>query len=666
MVFSSACTASTVAIAYAIELLRSGRVDVVLTGGMDPLAELSFVGFCSMSNVSSAPCAPFSEPVGLTLGEGAAMFILEAEPRAIGRGAAVRARMLGYGLTADAYHPTSGDPSGRPQARAAANAIAMAGLQPSDIGYVNAHGTGTIGNDPVETRAFRQLFGKQADVIPVSSIKGAIGHTLGAAGAIEAAMTSLAVERQYAPPTANFVGARKGCDLDYIPGRARSIEKRYALSLNFAFGGNNAALVIGAASGAPPQPTVPLQRRVVITGLGIVSPIGCGVGAFQAALASDRTGIQPICRFATEGLGTRLGGTIDDAALSRLTRADLRRTDRIGALTVCAAELAIADARLAVKADNQDRVGIVIGTGHGPLESCRRFFSPIAERLNRRPNPALFPNTVMNAGAGLAAAQLRVKGPNMLVSSGQASGLAALCIAYDLVRSGIADAVIAGGVEELERSLLEGYAATRRVAPHDGPRAIEESAPFDLRRSGMVLGEGGGLLMLEALDSALARNARIYGEVGGWAGNADLPRVRGWDETGEGVAACMTRALEDAAVEPSQIDLVAAAGLSHPLHDLAEARAIDSVFADRAVPVTALSSRIGMSAATSPLSAAAVALGICEGFLPAGARRSEPDPECRIELIEGANRNARPDLALVNAATLGGSNFSLVLKRWQQ
>ena len=160
---------------------------------------------------------------------------------------------------------------------------------------------------------------------------------------------------------------------------------------------------------------------------------------------------------------------------------------------------------------------------------------------SRRLNPALFPNTVMNAGAGLAALQLRVKGPNAALSCGQASGLAALCFAHDIVGSGLADMMIAGGAEELEQPLLDGYAAARRIAPHNSSLGVEVCAPFDVRRSGPILGEGATFLVLEALDSALARGARIYAEVAGWAGNADQPVLRGWDPTGEGLSECMLR-----------------------------------------------------------------------------------------------------------------------------
>jgi 3-oxoacyl-[acyl-carrier-protein] synthase II len=665
MVFGTACTASTVAIAYACELLLANRADVVLTGGVDPLAELAHAGFASMGNVASQPCSPFSEPVGLSVGEGAAMLVLEREESAERRGATVRARVLGYGLTADAHHPTSGDPTGRPQARAARAALAMAGLAPSDLDYVNAHGTGTAGNDPIETRALRIVLGDDARTVPVSSLKGAVGHTLGAAGAIEASMTALALERQVIPPTANFTTARRGCDLDYVPGSARAAELNHGLSLNFAFGGNNAALVLGRA-GAPArarQAPALKARRVVVTGLGVVSPIGCGVAELRAALRADRCAIAPIERFDTDGLGSRLGAVIDGFAPSRLTRADLRRADRSASLTVCGAQLALGDADLRVTADNSDALGIVAGSTHGPMQSSRRFFEPVASD-NGRTNPSIFPGTVGNAGTGLAAAHLRMKGPNVVLCAGQASGLAAICAAFDLVRRGVAEALVAGGVDELEPCVSEGYALTRRIAPHEVAGATEACAPFDRSRSGLVLGEGATFLVLESLDSARGRGARIYAEMLGWGGNADRPQVRGADPSGEGMATCMELALEDGGLVPGAVDLVGAAAMSHPLHDRIEAVAIRRVFGDRRIPVAALSSRVGVSSATAPLAAAAVSLGMHEGFVPSGTRRPDPDPACDLDTVEGAARDGPLATALINATALGASNYSVALRRW--
>lgn len=647
-VVSTACTASTVAVAYGLELLRAGRADAVLCGGVDPLAELSFAGFSSMSNVAPGPCAPFSHPVGLTVGEGAGMLVLEPAARAGARGGRARARLLGYGLSADAGHLTSPDPGGQAQAAAARAALRMAGVGPEGVGYVNAHGTGTAGNDEVESRSIRLALGDGAERVPVSSVKGALGHTLGAAGGVEAALTVLAVERGTLPPTAGFAGARRGCTLDYVAGAARPRAVDAALSLNFAFGGNNAALVVGRADG-PPPPAPPAPRRVVVTGMGVVTPLACSPGELREALAGGGTAIGPV---RVDGLcgGPALAARMADFDPARFTRASTRRMDRVGCLTLCAAEQALAESGMRVTPENQGRIGIVAGTVHGPVASCARFYGAVVR--GGRGDPAVFPNTVMNAGAGMASIHLRLKGCNVALSCGQAAGVSALCMAYDLVRAGAADLVLAGGADELEAVELEGYAAARRVAPYARAGGVEGCAPFGAGAAGMVLGEGGVFLALEALESALARGARILGEVAGWHAGADAP------------PASMAAALASAGVGADAVDWVGAGALSHPLHDAAEARGLARVFGGRPVPVAALSSRVGVSAATAPLAACAALLGMEGGWLPGGADGPGADPAHGVELLQGPARPGRMKVALVNAVSLGGGNASLVLRRW--
>lgn len=663
--FSTACTASTVALGYALEILLTGRADVVLAGGVDPLSEFSFAGFSSMRNVSPTPCAPFSTPVGLTVGEGAAVLVLEPCDRARRRGARGYARLLGYGLTEDAHHPTSPDPSGQQQVRAARMALRMAGLTPEDVGYVNAHGTGTAGNDEVEARAIRMLLGKRADTVPVSSLKGALGHTLGAAGAVEAAVTILAVDRGVLPPTANFVGARARCDLDHVETTARAHRADCALSLNFAFGGNNAAVVVGTTGLRSATHRPRASRRVVVTGMGMVTPLAGGREELLDALRSDRTAIGRVHRFDTGDLGSHVAAVIEDFHPERVSRASTRRVDRIGSLTICASELALRDSGWRVTAHNQELAGLVVGTMLGPASTCERFFAPVAAGDGQRANPALFPNTVVNAGVGLAAAHLRVKGCNLAISNGQGSGLTAICVAHDLIRAGVAELILAGGVDELDRCHLEGWSAAGRIAPHQGgPGAVEICCPYGRRRSGPILGEGAVLLALESLDSARARGAPVLGELVGYHANADRPVRRGWDPSGEGLAECMAAALADAAVGPEHVDFVGGGAMSHPVHDLVEARAIRRTFGDRRVPVAALSSRVGVCAATAPLTACAVLLGMTEEFLPSGAEQDGVDPACDMDIVQGPCRPAAITSALVNASSLGGGNQVIVLRRF--
>ena len=666
-VTSTACTASTLSIGFSLDLLRSGQADFMLTGGVDPLAEFSFAGFSSMKNVAPEACAPFSLPIGLTTGEAAGLLIIEPLERAVERGARVYAELVSHQLTADAYHPTSGDPTGVTQRRAIVEAMERSGVTPEDIDYVNAHGTGTAGNDQIESKLMPVIYGDRGALLPISSVKGALGHTLGAAGGIEALITVLAVARDMIPPTTNFTEPRPGPDVDCVPNKARNQTVNVAITQNFAFGGNNAAIVIRKHDlpgiRAPEFP----QRRVVLSGMGLITPIGNGKDEFLAGLESGRCGIGEIETFDTDGISPSNGATVVDFDPARFTRARMRRMDRYGQLTVCAAELAFRDASLKVTRDNSGRIGIMVGTTLGPLASVKAFHEPMAAGHPEKCNPAIFPNTVLNAGAGLVAIQLRLKGCNAALSCGKSSGLGAVGHAYEHVHAGGADVVIAGGVEELDRAALTVFTAATHTPPYLGHLTDRESlsCPFDLRRSGVVLGEGAVLLTVEALESAQERDGPIYGEILGYHICADRPVELGWDPSGEGLVRSMRTALERSGVDAGEIQLVAAGALSHPLHDRIEARAINEVFGHRGVPVVALSSVLGGSAALGSASLCAILLGMQGGFLPAGVEYVETDPECDLDIVHGSPRPANFEMALINAISYGGSNVSMVVRKYE-
>ena len=664
-VISTACTASTIALAHAADVIRAGQADMVLTGGVDPLSELSFNGFSSMKNVSSQPCAPFSEPIGLSLGEGAAMMVLETLDGALDRGARIYAELVHYSLTTDAYHATSPDPTGQNQRRAVLEALRAAGIAVEDVEYVNAHGTGTAGNDITESRVLGLLFGERRAQVPVSSVKGALGHTLGAAGAIEALITTLAVSRDVVPPTANFVQPRQGCDLDYVPNQARNKRVNVAVSQNFAFGGNNAVVVIAKHDRPGARAAALANHRVVITGMGLVTPVGCGRDAFTAAIRACHTGIGPIEAFDTGGYFAHNAATVREDDVKPYLRSDRRRVDRIGLFTILGSELALRDAGIKVTRENAERIGVIAGTENGPTHTTRTFVRELVGGCPQKANPALFPNTVVNAGVGLAAINLRARGPNVALSVGAASGLVALCHAYELVRSGAADIIAAGGTDEVELTVFEAYAAAKRIAPYlatNGHRD-EISCPFDMRRGGMILGEGAVFLTLESLESATARGAKIYAEVTGYHTCADRPVELGWDPSGEGMQRAMTTALNMASRDAASIGYVAAAAMSHPLHDAIEARALTGLFGSKGVPVAAMSSLLGSSSVTAPAALCAALIGMQSDFLPAGANYLSPDPECDLDVVHGEPRSQRFDAAVINAASLCGANASIVIER---
>jgi 3-oxoacyl-(acyl-carrier-protein) synthase len=244
---ATACSSSANAIGLAADLIQEGRADAMLAGGADAHCKMTYAGFNSLQALDPQVCRPFDRRrAGLSLGEGAAMLVLEEEGRARKRGATVFAEFAGYGTSADAHHMTAPDPAGRGAVAAMRRALAEARVDPADVGYVNAHGTGTPQNDPIETRAVKTVFGEHARRLAVSSTKSQVGHCLGAAGAIEILATVLALHHGFVPPTVNLDEPDPECDLDYVPGVARAERVRIALSNSYGFGGNNTSVVLRA------------------------------------------------------------------------------------------------------------------------------------------------------------------------------------------------------------------------------------------------------------------------------------------------------------------------------------------------------------------------------------------------------------------------------------
>lgn len=243
---TTACSSSATSIGYGADLIRKGKCKATLCGGSEALSELTFGGFNSLKAMDPYPCKPFDRRrAGMNLGEGGAILILEDFEEAKRRGIKIYAEFLGYGIRGEAYHITAPEPSGSIEAWVMMEAIRESGLNPGDVDYINAHGTGTPLNDKVETLSIKKVFGEKAYSIPVSSIKSMVGHCLGSAGAIEAVASVLSLSEQFIPPTLHHQQGDEDCDLDYVPGQSRPRELNVVLSNSFAFGGNCTALVFG-------------------------------------------------------------------------------------------------------------------------------------------------------------------------------------------------------------------------------------------------------------------------------------------------------------------------------------------------------------------------------------------------------------------------------------
>ena len=653
VVISNACAAGANSIGYATDAIRNGRADVMLAGGVDVLDILSLAGFDSLKALDPDPCAPYSRSTGLNIGEGAAILVLEAESLAERRKATPLAYLRGYALTSDAHHATAPDPAGSGARRAMQRALAQSGLKPSDVDYINGHGTGTPANDSAETKAVDALFDGAPP--PMSSTKSQIGHTLGAAGAIEAAVCVLALRDGVLPPTVN-VAAPGSVGRDIVAQVARPADVDVIVSNSFAFGGNNCALVLGREPG--PEPVAP-RRRVVITGVGPVTPVGVGRADVLDALRAGTVAIGAARDLDTRLARTDLVAEVPPASYRRLVDpAYARRLDQLGLLVLAASRTALQSAGYQVTRDNSERVGMVFGTFTGPLETVAKLTDTIGTQGPDRVNPRLFPNSVMNAAAGHACLSLQIRGPLSTLATGCVSGLAGLGYAADLVRTGEAEVMLAVSADELTDLLHFGYDRL-------GLLARESVRPYDQVASGCALGAGGVAVVVESLDHALARGATILAELAGHSVTADAYRVAGNAPDGLAWAESFRLALADAGLTPDDVRTVYGDARGTAVLDLAEARAVGQVWRPGTVRLTNIGGQVGhLHATTSMLSLVCATETVSTGWVPAIAGLRDPIAEVTGYLAPVAGDSASHGACLVTAANWGGTYASAVLTRW--
>jgi 3-oxoacyl-[acyl-carrier-protein] synthase II len=613
----TACAASANAIGYAAELIRNGQADAVLTGGADAFSDILYAGFNSLESLSPEPAAPYSrDRKGLSLGEGSGMLVLMREDVAREQGAPVLAEILGYGLSADGYHPTAPHPEGRGAARAIQTALAQGGVSPDEVRYVNSHGTGTPKNDPAETAATKVGLGEDAaHRAAVSSTKSMIGHLLGGAGAIEAISTVKTLEQQLAPPTASFTEPDPDCDLDYITEGPRAMDIDIAVSNNFAFGGANASIVFARAGARPQGPASPALDRVVITGLGALTPAGTDLDALWDAYSAGRD-----CVSVEDGV--RLG-RVDYSPGDFLSPKERKRVDGLGLFSIISSRQALEDAALELTDENRTRVGAILGTGVGPMESMEGFSVGVINEGASGANPAVFPNTVYNAAGGQVAIKIGALGPASTVTVGHAAGASSLCYGCELAGADHADAMLCLGADSLTDTVIAAYRELGVLANGNGAS------------SGMALSEAGVAVLVERLGAALKRGARIRAEVLGHAVTSDARGVGRLDPEGEGLERAMRLALERAGVAASDIAAVWASRCGLAVADQAEAKAIERLLgAD--VKVNAPKLLLGEPMGAGVSLNAALALAAWEHGEDVGP-------------------------VLVNSTSLGGTNFAIVL-----
>ena len=409
-------------------------------------------------------------------------------------------------------------------------------------------------------------------------------------------------------------------------------------------------------------------QRVVVTGIGAVSPLGCGTDVNWQALLAGRSGIGPITAFDASDFPVRIAGQVpgfDPAAY--LEKKDIKKVDRFAQFAIAAAQMAMDDARLTVTPEEAPRVGVVVGEGMGGIatieEAVRSFYDDGLKRLS----PFFIPRLIANMAPGHIAIRFGCTGVNYTPTSACASGGQAVGEAFRLVRYGDQDVVISGGAEAAITPMGVGGFAVMRAMSTRNDEPERASRPFERHRDGFVVGEGAGVLVVESLAHARARGARIYCELAGYGANGDAYHITSPAPDGRGAAECMRLALASGGIDPLEVDYINAHGTATPYNDVNETQAIKAVFGEHAarIAVSSTKSMTGhLLGGAGGVEAVYTALALHHGWLPPTINYDEPDPECDLDYVPNSARQVRARVALSNSFGFGGATACIAFRRW--
>ncbi len=645
---ANACAAGTISIAYACDLIRAGVGDVFIAGGADAFASVPYAGFISLHALDAQPCSPFNRCTGITLGEGSGALVIESYEHAVARGAKIYCEVLGSGVSSDAHHITAPRPDGEGQMHAIRRALENSGINPADIGYINAHGTGTAKNDEAEFLSLHTIFDKTNDDLSVSSTKAMVGHCLGAAGAIEAVFTVKALTEDIVPPTVGYdeeglekLKERAG-KIDFRPNVSREKKLTHVMNNSFAFGGNNASIIFSKTAGNVTLPEA--KKDIYITGFGIVSPVGNGVDNYIDAV---KNGVAP----ADVSVASSVGA--DDYNACGLKMAFYRKLDKFSQLQAVSGMEALAHANLTVTDENATDIGIVVGTSDGPISTVCDFQQDLVRKGNASGSAFKFPNTVYNAAGGYLSICSGIKGYDVTVTNGTQSGLAAIAYGVNVIRAGQESAVLATGTDENSEIIDSLYRKMGHVA--DSVHGAYADA------NGFVLGDGSVTVVLEDAESAAKRGAKAYAKVTGYGmtnAGVKFGTVTGSDAA---MAEAINLACKTAGISSADIDAVVGCGCGYTPVDNMELSAYKTVFGDKlaSLPVYSVKDTVGeCRAASATLSAVHASLMLSGDISTDGAYIMTNGKMQKTD-----NQISAPARVLVTSYAAGGAITALILER---
>lgn len=411
-----------------------------------------------------------------------------------------------------------------------------------------------------------------------------------------------------------------------------------------------------------------MQRRVVVTGLGVISPIGNDVTTFWQNLLNGKSGVGPITAFDTTGFSSRIAGEVKNFDPSLfMGKKEIRHTDRFVQFAVVAAGQALKDAHLNLEQEDLNRIGVLVGSGIGGLKVIEDGVHHYIEHGARKISPFLIPMLIVNEAAGWISIVFKLKGPNSCVATACATGNHAIGDAFRIIQRNEADAMVCGGTESAITPLgVGGFCALKALSSrNDEPEAA--SRPFERDRDGFVMAEGAGTVVLENLEHALKRNASIYCEVVGYGMSSDGYHITAPDPSGDGAARAMSIALSDANVKPASVEYIKAHGTSTMLNDLIETKAIKQVFGENAkkIAVSSPKSMTGhLLGGAGGAEFVALSLAVKNAIVSPTINYHNPDPRCDLDYVPNQARRIQINVAISNALGFGGHNSTLVVKKF--
>ena len=411
-----------------------------------------------------------------------------------------------------------------------------------------------------------------------------------------------------------------------------------------------------------------MTKRIVITGMGVVSPLGIGLEKNWEAVCQGKSGIGPLTRFDASEFTAQIAGEVKGFNPEDfIDKKEVKKMDVFIQYALAAGTQAIQDAQLKIDESNADRVGVLVGAGIGGLSTIEKYHSILLEKGPKKISPFFIPMLIVNLAPGQISIYFGARGPNSSVVTACATGNHSIGEAFKTIQRGAADAMIAGGAESVITPLAVGGFASMKALSTRNHEPEKASRPFEKDRDGFVMAEGAGILILESLEFALERGARIYAEIVGFGCNADAYHISAPSPNGVGAAKCMEIAMKDAGINYDEVDYVNAHGTSTPLNDMSETMAMKKVFKDHAkkVAVSSTKSMTGhLLGAAGGVEAAFSALAIKNGVIPPTINYDTPDPECDLDYVPNIAREAKVRVAMSNSFGFGGTNATLIFKEF--